>query len=145
MGPAAVTPGVIQGGFLASRVAGVQVTFDGVAVPLLSVSAQEIDLLAPFELASKTATTIQVLYNGAKSNAVRVAVTGAVLQILGVYNADFSVNSAANPAKAGSMMSLYLAGAGQSNPPSQNGQVNAAPLAGPGSNGSDRLVRQRRQ
>jgi uncharacterized protein (TIGR03437 family) len=26
-------------------------------------------------------------------------------------------------------MSLYLAGAGQSNPPSQDGQVNAAPLA----------------
>ena len=129
MGPAAATPGVIQSGVLASNVAGVQVTFDGAAVPLLSVSAQEIDLVAPFELATKSTTTIQVEYNGVRSNPVQVAVTGTVLQILGVFNEGFSVNSASNPAKAGSVMSLYLAGAGQSNPPSQDGQVNAAPLA----------------
>ena len=47
MGPASATPGVIQSGVLATTVAGVQVTFDGVAVPLLSVSAQDIDLIAP--------------------------------------------------------------------------------------------------
>jgi uncharacterized protein (TIGR03437 family) len=123
---------VIQSGVLASNVAGVQVTFDGAAVPLLSVSAQEIDLVAPFELATKSTTTIQVQYNGVRSNLVQVAVTGTVLQILGVFNEGFSVNSASNPAKAGSVMILYLAGGGQSNPPSQDGQVNAAPLAAPG-------------
>jgi uncharacterized protein (TIGR03437 family) len=117
---------------LASNVAGVEVTFDGIAVPLLSVSAQEIDLVVPFELATKTSSTIQVQYNGAKSNAVPMAVTGVALQILGVFNSDFSINSASNPAKAGSAMSLYLAGAGATNPPSQDGQVNAAPLAAPG-------------
>jgi uncharacterized protein (TIGR03437 family) len=132
MGPAAATPGVVQSGVLASSVAGVAVTFDGAPVPLLSVNAQEIDLVAPFELATKSATTIQVQYNGAKSNAVQVGVSGTVLQILGVFNSDFSVNSASNPAKAGSVMSLYLAGAGQTNPPSQDGQVNVAPLAAPG-------------
>jgi uncharacterized protein (TIGR03437 family) len=132
MGPVAATPGVIQSGVLATSVAGVEVTFDGAAVPLLSVSAQEIDLVAPFELAAKPATTIQVQYNGAQSNPVRVGVTATVLQILGVFNADFSPNSASNPAQAGSVMSLYLAGAGQSNPPSQDGRINAAPLAAPG-------------
>jgi uncharacterized protein (TIGR03437 family) len=132
MGPSAATPGVIQAGVLASTVAGVQVTFDGTAVPLLSVNAQEIDLVAPFELATKAATTIQVQYNGAESSPVQVGVTGTALQILGVFNADFSPNSASNPAKAGSVMSLYLAGAGQTNPPSQNGQINAVPLAAPG-------------
>ena len=132
IGPAAATPGVIDSGVLASTVAGVAVTFDGAAVPLLSVSDREVDLVAPFELATKSATTIQVQYNGAKSNPVQVAVIGAALQILGVFNADFSPNSASNPAPAGSVMSLYLAGAGQTNPPSQDGQVNAAPLAAPG-------------
>jgi uncharacterized protein (TIGR03437 family) len=127
MGPAATTPGVIQSGVLATNVAGVQVTFDGVAVPLLSVSAQEIDLIAPFEL-TKSITTMQVVYNGVKSNQVQVAVTGTVLQILGVFNQDFSPNSASNPAQPGSQMMLYLAGAGQTSPPSQDGQVNAAPL-----------------
>ena len=51
MGPAAATPGVIQSGVLTSNVAGVEVTFDGAAVPLLWVSGQEIDLVAPFDLA----------------------------------------------------------------------------------------------
>jgi uncharacterized protein (TIGR03437 family) len=131
MGPVASTPGVIQSGVLATNVAGVEVTFDGAAVPLLSVSAQEIDLLAPFELATKPATTIQVQYNGVQSNPVQVAATGAVLQVLGVFNEDFSPNSASNPAQAGSITILYLSGAGQTNPPSRDGQVNAAPLAAP--------------
>ncbi len=129
MGPAAATPGVINSGLLASNVVGVEVTFDGTPAPLLSVSAQEIDLVAPFELATKSSTTIQVQYNGAQSNPVQVAVSAAALQILGVFNSDFSPNSASNPAQAGSVMSLYLAGVGQSNPPSQDGQVNAPPLA----------------
>jgi uncharacterized protein (TIGR03437 family) len=129
MGPAAATPGVINSGLLATNVAGVEVTFDGTPVPLLAVSAQEIDLVAPFELATKSSTTIQIQYNSQQSNPVQVAVTGAALQILGVFNSDFSPNSASNPAKAGSVMSLYLAGVGQSNPPSQDGKVNAPPLA----------------
>jgi uncharacterized protein (TIGR03437 family) len=47
-----------------------------------------------------------------------------------VFNEDYSVNSASNPAAAGSIMTLYMSGVGQSSPPSQDGQVNAAPLAG---------------
>jgi uncharacterized protein (TIGR03437 family) len=129
MGPAAATSGVISGGLLASNVAGVEVIFDGTPVPLLSVSAQEIDLVAPFELATKSSTTIQVQYNNQQSNPVLVGVVSAAPQILGVFNSDFTANSASNPAKAGSIVSLYLAGVGQSNPASQDGQVNAPPLA----------------
>lgn len=131
IGPATATPGVIDGGVLTSNVAGVEVKFDGAAVPLLWVSAQEIDLVAPFELATKSSTTIQVQYNGAQSNPAQVAVTGTALQILGIFNGDYSFNSATNPAKAGSVVSLYLSGAGQTNPPSQNGPVNTFPLAAP--------------
>lgn len=132
MGPSTPTPGVIAAGALATNVAGVQVTFDGVPVPLLSVSAEEIVLVAPFELASKSVTTVQVQYNGARSNPLQVAVTGTSLQVLGVFNPDFSLNSASSPAKAGSVMILYVSGGGQTNPPSPNGGVNAAPLAAPG-------------
>jgi uncharacterized protein (TIGR03437 family) len=131
MGPAQTAPGIITGGVLAAAVAGVQVLFDGVPAPLLSVSASEIDLVAPFELAGKSATTVQVQYNGAKSKAAQVAVLGAVLQVLGVYNSDFSVNSAANPATAGSIVTMYVSGAGQTVPPSQDGQVNQPPLLAP--------------
>ncbi|MDP8979264.1 MAG: SBBP repeat-containing protein [Acidobacteriota bacterium] len=132
MGPVAVTPGMINSGVLANMVAGVQVTFDGVAVPLLSVSAQEIDLIAPFALATKSSTTVQVVYNGVKSNTVQVAVIGIAVQILGVFNQDFSVNAMSNPAQAGSTMSLYVSGIGGTNPASQDGQINTAPFAAPG-------------
>jgi uncharacterized protein (TIGR03437 family) len=131
MGPGAVTPGVINSGVLASMVAGVQVTFDGVAVPLLSVSAQEIDLVAPFALAAKSTTSVQVVYNGVQSNPVQVAVTGTAVQILGIFNQDFSVNSESNPAQAGSTMILYVSGIGGTNPPSQDGRINTAPFAAP--------------
>ena len=127
IGPVTAASGVVQSGVLATTVAGVQVTFDGVAVPLLSVSAQQIELVAPFELANKSKTVIQVRYNNAQSNALQVLVSGAALQVLGVFNDDFSANSQSNPAKAGSGMTLYLAGVGQTNPPSVDGQINAAP------------------
>lgn len=137
MGPAATTMGIVNGGILATSVAGVEVTFDGVAMPLLSVSANEIDMMGPFELAGKSAATVQVQYNGVKSNAVRVSVgltqplsvnLGGPVQILGVYNPGFTPNSASNPAQAGSVMTMYVAGFGQTVPPSRDGQVNGLPL-----------------
>jgi len=102
-----------------------------VAVPLLSVSAQEIDLVTPFELATKSVTTIQVQYNEVKSNPVQAEVYPWNLQVLAVLNEDFTVNSASNPAKKGSTIVLYVAGVGNTNPPSQDGQINAAPFAAP--------------
>jgi len=47
-----------------------------------------------------------------------VLVGGMVVQILGVYNQDFTPNSASNPVKAGSVMTLCLAGVGQTSPAS---------------------------
>jgi len=113
---------------LATSVAGVQVTFDGVTVPLLAVSAQQIELMTPFELTGKLTTTIQVQYNGVKSNAVQVPVAAIEVQILGVFNDDFTPNSAANPAAPGSEMCLYAGGVGNANPPSQDGHVNGPPF-----------------
>jgi uncharacterized protein (TIGR03437 family) len=128
MGPTVATSGVVQAGVLANSVAGVQVIFDGTPVPLLSVSAQEIDLVAPLQLIAGTNTRVQVKYNGVSSNPVQVGVTSAVMQILGIFNDDFTPNSASNPARGGSVMTLYVSGLGQTNPPSQDGQVNRAPL-----------------
>ncbi len=139
LGPAKMTAGIINGGVLATTVEGVEVTFDGTAVPLLSVSAGEIDLVAPFALAGKAATTVQVQYQGVKSNQVQVGIaqpvrfvgvlSGVPVQVLGVFNEDFTINSASNPAQAGSVIQLYVSGIGQTDPPSQDGQVNGFPPA----------------
>ena len=128
LGPATAAPGIVSSGVLATSVAGVEVTFDGVTVPLLAVSEQQIELMTPFELTGKLTTTIQVQYNGVKSNAVQVPVAAIEVQILGVFNDDFTPNSAANPAAAGSEMCLYAGGVGNANPPSQDGHVNGPPF-----------------
>jgi uncharacterized protein (TIGR03437 family) len=128
LGPATPAPGIVNSGVLATSVAGVEVTFDGVTVPLLAVSAQQIELMTPFELTGKLTTTIQVQYNGVKSNAVQVPVAAIEVQILGVFNDDFTPNSAANPAAPGSEMCLYAGGVGNANPPSQDGHVNGPPF-----------------
>jgi uncharacterized protein (TIGR03437 family) len=129
LGPSTPAPGIINGGVVASTDAGVTVTFDGVAVPLLSVSAAEIDLIAPFGLAGKSSTVVQVQYKGVESNSVKVAVSPRALQVLAVFNSGFTFDAATNPAQGGSIMTLYIAGVGTTNPPSQDGQVNGFPLA----------------
>jgi len=131
LGPTTPVAGSIVSGVLSAAVAGVQVTFDGVPAPLLFAGAQEIDLMTPFELAGKTATSIQVQYHGSQSNTVRTAVNAQDVQILGLLNDDLSANTASNPARAGSIVTLYLAGVGPTDPPSQDGQINAPPLPAP--------------
>jgi uncharacterized protein (TIGR03437 family) len=132
MGPLVVTPGVVNSGVIATSVAGGQVTFNGVRAPLLTVSASEIDCIAPFELAGIITTAVRVQYNGVTSNAVQIPVTATGLEVLAVLNEDFTFNSASNPAKAGSVIILYIGGAGQTNPPGQDGQLNSLPPAQPG-------------
>jgi uncharacterized protein (TIGR03437 family) len=102
-----------------------------VPVPLLSVSSGEILCVAPFALAGRHSTTVQVQYNGAQSNALLANVIPAALEVLGVFNEGFIPNSRANPASAGSSVTIYLSGAGNTNPPSQDGQVNGLPAAAP--------------
>jgi uncharacterized protein (TIGR03437 family) len=131
IGPAVKTPGVIKGGVLASTVAHVKVTFDGVAAPLLYVSSTEIGCIVPYAIAGRSTTKLQVTYNGVASNAVPVPLQATSPEVLGVYNSDFSPNSASNPAKAGSIVILYLTGAGQTVPASTDGEVYAPPLPRP--------------
>ena len=131
LGPAPAAPGVIQSGVLATSVGGVQVTFGGVAAPILFAGAQEIEVIAPFELAGTSRTTVQVQYDGQKSNPVAIAVVPTQPQILGVFNLDFTPNSPSNPAAAGSTVVLYVSGLGAANPPIPDGQINAVPLAPP--------------
>lgn len=118
-------------GAIDSTLGGVTVTFDGIAAPLVSVQANEIDLVTPFELTGQHTSIMQVTYNGQQSNKVQLAVVARQVNVLEVLNADGTLNSATNPAKAGTVIALYVTGVGQTNPPGINGQVNAAPFAPP--------------
>ena len=128
IGPIAQTAGIVNGNSISTSVVGVQVTFDGTPAPLLYMSSTEIECIAPFEIAGQAMTTIQVTYNSAQSNPMAVPVYASSTEVLAVLNQDFTVNSPSNPAAAGSTMTLYLTGAGQTNPASVDGEVYTNPL-----------------
>jgi uncharacterized protein (TIGR03437 family) len=131
IGPATQTPGIVNDGKIATSVAGVQVTFDGVPVPLLYVGATAIECITPFGIAGHGTTIVQVTYNGVQSNAMAVPVHGSSTEVLVVMNQDYTINSTSNPAAPGSIMMLYTTGAGQTSPASIDGQLYMNPLPQP--------------
>jgi uncharacterized protein (TIGR03437 family) len=115
----------------ASSGGGAQVFFDGVPAPLVYVQDRQINAVAPYEIAGKAQTSIQVMVQGQATPAVTIPVsaisaapfldpaTGPPL----VFNQDFSRNSIAHPAAQGSVVVIYTTGAGQTSPASVDGQV----------------------
>lgn len=105
------------------------VFFDNVPAPMLSVDATTIQCFVPFEVLSTTKVT--VVSNGQTSNAVKISLSISAPQVLSIVNQDGTINSADHPAKAGSVISLYVSGLGQTNPPGADGLLNSAPLPVP--------------
>jgi uncharacterized protein (TIGR03437 family) len=129
LGPSTPVPGIVAVGSVLSQVAGVQVSFGGYAAPVLVAGAGEIDTVVPFEIAGQKSTPVQVTWNGVHSNLVRVGLAPDALEVLGVFNGDFGVNSPSNPAQAGSIMSIYVSGLGSILPGAVDGKVNQPPYA----------------
>jgi len=90
-----------------TSLAGVEVDFNGVAAPLLYVQAGQINTVVP---QGAVLATIQVSYQ--EHNAPPLYVSGEVANpgVFGVLNENETVNSQANPAKAGSIVSVYATG-----------------------------------
>jgi uncharacterized protein (TIGR03437 family) len=115
-------------GSVATTLAGTQVLFDGVASPLISVSAGQVSAIVPFGVATGTAQ-VQVICQGLASGLVSVAVAPAAIEILSaggqaiVVNEDGSLNSPLNPAPAGSVVTLLASGVGQLSPSGIDGAV----------------------
>jgi uncharacterized protein (TIGR03437 family) len=92
---------------------GVSVQTDGptgaVSVPLLYVSSTQINFEVPPD--PYQPSTLAIITPSGSLPPMNLNVAGSI-GIFGVINSDGSVNSAANPAKAGSIVSLYLTGLG---------------------------------
>jgi uncharacterized protein (TIGR03437 family) len=134
LGPAhgPVSGGYLNGGydgngFLASDLAGVNVTFDGVAAPLFFVSGGQINLQVPFEVADKTSARVVVNFLGAASATIRVPVLPAHPAIFPIgtaayaTNQNYSLNSVTNPAGRGEYITIYGTGIGKPSYPIQTG------------------------
>lgn len=124
-------------GLVASKGNGLQVTFDGRAAPLIYTSANQTNVIVPYEVAGKASTAMQVVYEAAAGT---VQTAAWVLPVVGsapgvftmdatgtgpaaVLNQDGSVNSATNPAAGGSVISIFATGEGQTLPAGVTGSV----------------------
>jgi len=122
-GPSTLVSGTLDtSGKLSTNVANTEVTFDSVASPLLYVVNGQLSGVAPFELAGKTSTNVQIVYNGLTSPAVTVPVQAASISIASadssggngavVINKDGTLNTVSNPASVGDTVVIYASYAG---------------------------------
>lgn len=114
-------------GRLTSTLAGWQVTFDGIPAPLLQTSAGQITALAPNSIAGKSHTQVVVQNQTGPILQATLPVNPSAPAILtpdpsgtgqaAAINLDGSINSTTHPAAAGSIVSLYVTGAGATTDP----------------------------
>jgi uncharacterized protein (TIGR03437 family) len=143
LGPDPLVQGQPQNGSFGNQVAGVQVLFNGVPGPVLYAWTKQVAAVVPFEVAVGGSARVQVLYSGQTVFDQTVAVSYAVPGVAtadasgsgqaAAINQDGSRNSPANPAKLGSVVSLFWTGGGQMFPALTDGQLTTdATLPGPG-------------
>jgi uncharacterized protein (TIGR03437 family) len=136
LGPAqGVQPDVTPKTGFPTKLADVQVAFDGTPAPLLYVHDGQINAIAPWRIAAGQTTNICVMNGAAPPTCVRRSVAAAVPGIFTVdgihaaaVNEDGTVNSASNPAKVGTIISIFATGLGMLSPIPQDGAILDAPL-----------------
>jgi len=108
-----VAPGslaAIWGSNLAGQ--NVSATFNGTPATLLYTGAQQINLRVPPALSGQSSATLVVTVDSVSSAAFTVPLTAAAPAIFtpGVLNQDNTLNSAANPARLGSVLQIFGTG-----------------------------------
>jgi uncharacterized protein (TIGR03437 family) len=124
LAPGAIAPGeivtIFGSGFQPDQT---QLQFDGRAATIFYAGANQINALVPADLAAGSATKITILVKGFKAAELSASVVGAVPGIFTVANGtgqaaaanqDGGINSTANPAARGEVVTLYATGQGSS-------------------------------
>lgn len=142
-GPAQLQPLALDAnGLLSTEVAGTRILFDGIPAPIIYVSSLQAAAMAPYFIANLQTVHVQVEYRSHRSAAFVAPVAAASPGIFtrnqqgfgqgAILNPDgHTPNSPASPAPAGSIVSLFLTGEGQTSPPGFDGKLAAAILPKP--------------
>ena len=138
LGPAAGIGATVVNGFIATSLAGVQVTFNGYQAPILYAGAGQINAIAPYEIAGQTSVLVESTYGTARSNSLMFPV---VASAPGIYSADASgqgpgaildlsyhLVSASNPVTPGSYIQVFATGQGQTAPACVDGMIEPGSL-----------------
>ena len=131
LGPRAVAGFSIVDGAFDTQAADTRVLFDGVPAPLVYVHARQTSAVVPYQVSGRT--QVQVEYRGVRSDSVLLDAESAKPALFtqnssgqgagAILNQDFSLNTGAVPASAGSVVLLFATGAGQTNPAGVDGRI----------------------
>ncbi len=140
IGPAELTTLQLDDeGRVAAQLGGVRALFDGVAAPLVYVSANQVSGIVPYSVAGRVETTLQIEYAGKLSNPVTLPVVAAAPAVFStnfsgtgqgaILNQDgITPNSQAKPAEPGSIVAAYCTGEGQTVPAGVDGMLAEGPV-----------------
>lgn len=134
LGPATPAGTLVDvSGKVATLLSNTVVLFDGIPAPAIYVSPTQVSAVAPFSLQPLATSQVQVVYQGQASAQFLVNMTAAAPGIFSVgatgsgealvVNNDGTVNSSAAPAPSGSIVTLYLTGAGILAPALPDGSI----------------------
>ncbi len=136
IGPATLTQGTIADGRLTSSIGQTTVAFDGIPAPLIYASATQISAIVPYGIDSgQTVVTVTAANGASLPFGMAVAPSAPGLFTAGssgsgplaALNADGTVNTADNPARAGDPVVLFGTGEGQTSPAGVDGLIMLAP------------------
>jgi uncharacterized protein (TIGR03437 family) len=124
-------------GTVSTSLAGTSVYIGGVLAPVIYTSPNQVSAIVPFSVSGSTAplfilnqnqTTAPATLNVAPSATAVFTANGSGLGQAAAINQDNSVNGSAHPASSGQIVTLFITGAGQTNPQGQDGLLAAVPL-----------------
>lgn len=137
LGPALPLGMQVANGIVTTRLGGVRVLFNGTPGPIVFAFSNQVTAIVPFEMEGQSTAAIQVEHSGATSSPVNVPVVNSVpgiftldgsgTGVIAAWNQDGSLNSSSNPAAAGSTVTMFLTGAGQTTPAGIDGLVSTDP------------------
>jgi uncharacterized protein (TIGR03437 family) len=126
---------VVSGAFTTS-LGGLAVSFDNTPAPLVYTGGTQASVIVPYEIAGKNSTTMTVA-GGGSSTSVQLPVVAADPALFtadasgsgpaAALNQDGTINSMANPAHPGDVITLYGTGEGMIQPVPADGTISSSP------------------
>lgn len=118
-------------GRLETMLGDTRVLFDGVAAPLIYVSANQVSAIVPYEMRGRNTAQLRIERQNYQTNPTEVRIVDAVPGIFvldasgqgAILNQDFSVNGIDKAAQAGSVISIYATGEGETSPSGVSGRI----------------------
>jgi uncharacterized protein (TIGR03437 family) len=137
LGPRNLARGTFANDRLTTNVGGFQVLFDGTPAPILYARFDQVSAAIPFEVSGKTQVAVRVSSaNGQTATPFlqSISVTSPAIFTTtstgtgqaSVINQNGTINGAGAPSPKGSIVSIYMTGAGQLLPAGRSGALGAA-------------------